>query len=188
MSFYITHSGVKVYPAKIDETTIYLEDIAHHLSNIQRFGGSLPLDVNYSVAQHSILMAEYAQSIFGDPELSAACLLHDASEAYLGDIVTSLKAVLPEYKSLETHLTTLIENKYKLLEYKDTVHRLDKCILLDEVLELMPNRYALFRSLNPGLAPLGVEIDKYASKFAIKERFLALCDELEIYDEEVCHG
>ena len=70
-------------------------DIANSLANTCRFGGHTPTGCYYSVAEHSLLMAEYA-SLYSGPhvlELRLACLLHDAAEAYIGDIRTPFKGL-----------------------------------------------------------------------------------------------
>lgn len=74
---------------------IDIKDIAAGLSKICRFGGQC--QEFYSVAQHSVLVAHLAS-----PPLSAVGLLHDAAEAYLGDVVKPLKVILGDcYSDLE---------------------------------------------------------------------------------------
>ncbi len=73
---------------------IRIEDIGHALSMICRFGGQAR--EFYSVAQHSLLVAELAPQ-----EFAFDALLHDASEAYCGDMVRPLKNLLPGYREIE---------------------------------------------------------------------------------------
>lgn len=79
---------------------ICLEDIAHHLARVCRFGGAV--HEFYSVASHSCMVADIVASRFPDDlRRQRAALLHDATEAYLGDMVSGLKRLNPDYKVLE---------------------------------------------------------------------------------------
>lgn len=69
-----------------------INDIAHQLSQINRFTGATSRP--YTVAEHSILCAQLADR-YGLPKpIQRACLLHDAHEAYLGDMATPIKIAL----------------------------------------------------------------------------------------------
>lgn len=67
-------------------------DIAHALAGINRFGGHLR--VFYSVAQHSILAAVLVWQRTRDRVATLAALLHDAHEAYTGDIEAPIKRMI----------------------------------------------------------------------------------------------
>lgn len=100
-----TNSGIymNVFNPTLD--MICIEDIAHALSNMPRFGGHLP--EFYSVGRHSIFCSRY---VIKGKELEA--LLHDASEAYLLDMPTPIKRKLTNYKELENNLMSLIAEKF----------------------------------------------------------------------------
>jgi len=100
-----TVSGQYVNIADPDPETIRIEDIAHALSQLPRFGGHLPRF--YSVAQHSMACAELVE-----PELKLQALLHDASEAYLLDMPSPIKALLPEYQKLELRFMEVVAKKF----------------------------------------------------------------------------
>lgn len=93
---------------------ILLVDIAHSLSNICRFGGAT---VNfYSVAQHCIFVSRLLP-----PHLALWGLMHDASEAYLGDITRPLKMYLNgKYTDLEKIYMRVICEKFGLSEEEPT--------------------------------------------------------------------
>jgi hypothetical protein len=63
------------------------EDVAESLSRICRYDGHVPGNA-YSVAQHCVVMADAALRETGNAFLAAHCLLHDAHEAYIGDLTT----------------------------------------------------------------------------------------------------
>lgn len=92
---------------------ISIETIAHGLSRISRFGAQSPID--YSVAEHSLGMVQMAM-YDGVQDMNAlfAILLHDASEAYLGDIVSPLKKHLSEYLEIEAQMNSVIEKKFRV--------------------------------------------------------------------------
>lgn len=104
-----THTGQVINIADPDPDEITIEDISTALSRICRFGGHS--SCFYSVAQHSCLVAAMV------PEKARkAALLHDASEAYLGDVIKPLKVMLGDcYTSIEDRFTTTIFRKFSIL-------------------------------------------------------------------------
>lgn len=87
-------------PDMIDE-----EDIAWGLANTCRFNGQ-SLDF-YSVAQHSVLCA----SLVPHADRFAA-VMHDAAEAYVGDMVGPLKQLCPDFKAIEKRVEAAIFAKF----------------------------------------------------------------------------
>lgn len=79
---------------------VHIKDIAHALAHICRFGGHIPRW--YSVAEHSVECWRKSEREILPRMTQLACLLHDAAEAYLGDVVKPLKVLLdPIYGPLE---------------------------------------------------------------------------------------
>ena len=111
------------------QVLIIIEDIAHALSNICRFNGHSR--VFYSVAQHSVLMAEYISIGYKN-----AALLHDAHEAYIGDVSSPLKSLLPDYQSIEQKIQRNVLQVFGLDSVPQAVKDLDKQMLITEMLAL----------------------------------------------------
>jgi hypothetical protein len=128
-------SGTKIILDDPDNTPIYLHDISASLSRICRFNGHLKRAALYSVAQHSVLVSDHCE----DPK---AGLLHDAAEAYLGDVVGPLKELLPEYKVLEDLWQRRIERAFQLpvgALSTEAVKRADRQALATEARDLICN-------------------------------------------------
>lgn len=87
-----TVSGRFVDTLHPDPATIDAADIAHHLAMLCRYGGAVSRF--YSVAEHAVLVHDLLRHQGAERELLRAALLHDAAEAYLGDMVSPLKYAL----------------------------------------------------------------------------------------------
>ncbi len=136
MSEILTYSGIMFDPLNPDPDLIRIKDIAHALSLLCRANGHFP--TFYSVAQHSIACCREAAARGDSPKIQLACLLHDASEAYLSDVTRPVKAAMPLYLEMEAPLQNAIWNKWLLSplteeEYK-RVFEIDDALLYHEFL------------------------------------------------------
>lgn len=84
---------------------ICIEDIAHALSHLCRFGGHTPKF--FSVAEHCICCMHKVEA-----KHKFAALMHDASEAYLIDLPSPIKRVMPDYLDIEDMLMKVIAEKF----------------------------------------------------------------------------
>ncbi|QDP54860.1 MAG: hypothetical protein Unbinned3891contig1000_58 [Prokaryotic dsDNA virus sp.] len=87
-----THTGKQFDLQDPNPALVDIEDIAWALSNLCRFVGHTP--TFYSVAEHSALVASVLLEKTRDPVWAMAGLLHDAHEAYMGDIPQPLKNLI----------------------------------------------------------------------------------------------
>lgn len=135
-----TFTGRHFDPMQIRTEDICIEDIAHALSLMCRGGGHLKYF--YSVAQHSLNCAAEAKARGWSERLQLACLLHDASEAYLSDIIRPVKANLTGYLEIENRIMGKILEKFNLSDLTEEEHRkwkqIDDEILYYELKNLMP--------------------------------------------------
>jgi 5'-deoxynucleotidase YfbR-like HD superfamily hydrolase len=139
-----THSGQRVNLLAPDPDTILIEDIAHALANICRFGGHTRR--HYSVASHSLLVMELVA-----PKHKLQALLHDAPECYMGDCVTPLKNLLPKFMEMEHGLWCVIAKKFNVpVELSPEVITADRGALdieRDQLFKCSTDNLAVFAGL-----------------------------------------
>lgn len=126
-----TWSGVRYDPFNIRVEDINIYDIATHLSKQSRWIGSTIIP--YSVAQHSMRVSESIR-LNSDRERLAG-LLHDAAEAYTGDIPTPIKLGIPALKTLDDSIMEIIFHKFDLSDQfplSANIHAADRDELLRE--------------------------------------------------------
>ena len=125
-----------------DPTLIGLDDVAHALAHICRFTGHTSRF--YSVAEHSVLCSEYAEEQWGE-RLALLALLHDAAEAYVGDINTPFKLLLGgAAKDPERHIQQVIWRAANLAppmaEECQKMKLADRILLATEAFYLLPSK------------------------------------------------
>ncbi len=123
-----TRSGFMFDILTPDPTMVDINEIAHCLSYECRYNGHIPGDNFLSVAEHSVAVCERIQRDVdsGSVNVYLIALLHDAHEAYTGDIVAPLKRLLPEIKEIERGIQEVIHAKYGIDEVSEKSARLIK--------------------------------------------------------------
>ncbi len=149
---------------------VYIEDIVWGLGSLPRYVGQGRHF--YSVAEHSVLIAEYLARAGHSDQIVLGGLLHDSSEAYCGDPSAPLRRALPPeardaMKALEHRVERAICEKlgvpFDLLHHA-AVKDADTRILLDEKRTLFgpsPRPWAI-----ADLEPLGVDLQCWPAAVA----------------------
>lgn len=152
-----TATGGQMHPLDPRPEEIHIADIAHALSQLCRFSGHCLRF--YSVAEHCVLMAREAPD-----EYKLTTLMHDASEAYLADVIRPIKPFLTNYHDIEARLETVIAERFNYpWPMPAEVKRLDNAILADEMAQNMAPPPVDWRL--PEL-PLGVRLQFWAPEKA----------------------
>lgn len=185
---------------------VTLPDIVAGLSRTCRYGGQLRRGVLfYSVAEHSLLLTDWAidNGLVRHREDALLILMHDASEAYLGDVPSPLKALLPDFRAMEGLAQLAVLDSFGLTPDRLSLDprklkELDTRIRLDERAELIlepassEGRKIIWKDL-AGATPLGVAIrglapDQAAETF--RDGIFRICEALPLRDPELeeCHA
>lgn len=130
-----TFTGKKFDLKNPDPRMVDRRDIAHALSLTCRYSGHC--STLYSVAQHSIHTTELVCKQY---KLDA--LLHDAAEAYIGDITTPFKWLVPSIKQIEAKIQIVIRQRFNLTDHmnseiEEVVKKADMIMLATEKRDLM---------------------------------------------------
>lgn len=142
-----TNSGLFINIFDTKWEMICVEDIAHAESRQPRFGGHL--NRHYSVAQHSVMCARKAKTL----EEKRQALFHDATEAYMCDIPSPIKAKLLQYKRIEKKLLKVIFNKFGIkYPYNASIKIIDNEMLDLEYEKVAINDDLTFKCWSPDKA------------------------------------
>lgn len=179
-----TFTGVRFFPMSPSYRDVRIADIAHALAYQCRYNGHVKRF--YSVAEHCVLLSDVVA-----PEHALWALLHDATEAYVGDMIRPLKVHMPAYCDVEDRVMGAIARRFFLTgarmqpgatfyeqlertwEMPAEVKAADTRILADE-------RAALFDDPHPidvPGGPLGVRIQAWSPEEA-EAAYLARFDQL----------
>lgn len=175
-----------IRPLELDPDDIHIKDIQHALSNVCRFGGHCR--EFYSVAQHSVHVSEWLARNGCDVVTQMVGLLHDASEAYLNDIVRPVKKdpAFARYLEIEddiqrkVYMKFLADHEWNTLEIEQDLRTADDDLMISEAIQLFnivpedwgkknPKDYFHIKPISPRDA-----------KLLFEERFHELMTALEV--------
>lgn len=129
-----TFTGKTFYYCYVAADVFDIIDIGHSLSRLCRWIGHVDCE-HYSVAEHSIIMSDYALGNLDEDRyaVALAALIHDAAETYTADIPRPYKMLFPELKTYERFLTKAIFEAFGLpWEYYAVVKEYDTRIMANE--------------------------------------------------------
>ena len=142
----MTASGIMFYPLAPRVEDVRIEDIAHHLAAVNRYGGATVFP--FSVAQHSVIVSRMMEdgNLLVSAKLAATRalygLLHDGSEFLLGDVCRPLKRqpIFAAYREAEARLQAVIYDAFGLdpRGEPDDLKTVDRRVLRSEQAALMP--------------------------------------------------
>lgn len=144
MSWMLTATGQQFDLRFIDDASISLIDIAHHLSQINRYSGACSRPM--SVAEHSLFVLAIVESALptASPAVLLAALMHDAHEAYTNDLTQPMKQVIGEpWRREELRIQHAVLKRFGLVEASagaaKLIHWADMTALVTERQHLLPH-------------------------------------------------
>jgi 5'-deoxynucleotidase YfbR-like HD superfamily hydrolase len=170
-----SYTGAMYWPIDPMPEDVYFDDLRWGLAREPRYRGQTSWGL-YTVARHSVLVSEQVQRLATERgwapedvyEAAKVGLMHDAPEAWIGDVARPLKRqrVMRGYRKLEDRWWKCIVKRFKLRttpEIMELVKEVDNRIVLDEVQRFM-RRPEMWKDTNryPGLMPLGVTFNNIA--------------------------
>lgn len=139
-AFVQVRSGACVDLLIPDLTPVSLEDIATGLSRTARFNGHTRGAAIYTVAQHSLHVAQAVEACGYTPAVQLTALFHDAAEALIGDVVTPVKRLLgPAWWAIESRMEAAIRARFGLplpMDYAP-IRQADAALLATERRDLL---------------------------------------------------
>jgi len=154
-----TYTGHKFWPLEPEPEDVFINDIAHALSQVCRWTGHC-IEF-FSVAQHCIYVSRMVGKKF-----ARWGLLHDAAEAYLCDVAKPIKPFLSNYQETECQLMKCIAERFNLgWPVPKQVHDADLIMLATERRDLLTQTGVEWPCLR-GVVPESQHVMPLAPRFA----------------------
>ncbi len=171
-----TFTGIYFNPLEIKGENIEFRDIAHSLSLQCRGGGHIKHF--FSVAQHSINCSLEAKARGFSKRVQLACLLHDASEAYISDITRPVKRQLEQYMEIEKIIQDQVWNTL----FKEALHKeeLEQVFEIDEVMLYYELDYLLGEIIGDEIPRLEIQLElEFVDFLLVENNFMRIFEELK---------
>lgn len=177
MNWIQTYSGVPFDLTDPNPAAVNLTDIAHALGYLCRFTGHTIHP--FSVAMHSLMVADLVPV-----EHRLQALLHDAHEAYVGDVSTPLKWEVPAFREVSDRVWHAVADAFNVpRELHPTVKAADRVMLMTERRDLLtacPEPWAAeFEAVEPRPEKIGLpdcegfgRVDAWRFERAVKQELL----------------
>jgi 5'-deoxynucleotidase YfbR-like HD superfamily hydrolase len=164
-----TWGGRQFWPMDARPEEVFIDDIAWMLAQQNRWKGATMTPI--SIAQHSVIVSRLCH-----PDYALQGLLHDATEAYLGDMASPVKSQIPEFQLAEARLWRVIATRFGVpVDLDASVKLADAVSLHTESRDLMRPPPVEWRSKLP--TPMEERIVPWSAQVsatAFLERFAEL--------------
>jgi hypothetical protein len=165
-----TFSGGVFHPLdpRIDE--VMIDDIVSPLAKSVRYNGGIRRGLHYSVAEHSVLITRLLRRGWPDnPALALQGLMHDAAEAYVGDMIRPVKQAIPQFAEIESRIAAVIFAAFRIPHpWPKIIDDYDARICLDEEKQALHPGERRFEIAG---GPLGVRLQFWDAEEA-REQFV----------------
>lgn len=166
-----TYTGKQFWPLDPRPDEVDIQDIAHALSMLCRYGGHA--HSFYSVAEHSCHVHDAILDM-GEYEIGLDALLHDAAEAYIVDVLRPVKPFLKDYKPIESAIMGAVQQRFNIHDEPDLIKVFDARILNDEAAQVFKHDLFKHWEFPQKGNPLGVKLCFWSpaeAKMQFLERF-----------------
>ena len=172
MADYITtYTGIHMIPSEPKPEDFRIDDIAHALSLICRGNGHVK--TFWSVGQHCIACAKEAVERQLPDRIVLACLLHDAGECYLSDVLRPIKKEMAVYQTIEARVLSVIYETFLGADLTEKESRTVKEI--DDAMLSYDLEYLLGEEQTDAIPEIHVELSYEVRPFAdVEEEYLEL--------------
>ncbi len=164
--WYETFTGKRFFVLDPRPEDVCIKDIAHSLSQVVRYRGHALRF--YTVAEHSVHVAREVRKRGGCYTEILRGLLHDAAEAYTGDVPSPIKSSIPALRKSDAAIERVIMEKYGVMvKFPPWIKAIDTNIIVDERRAIMCPSGNVWATDH--LPPLGIDIRCWNSQQAEAE-------------------